>query len=200
MDSPFYIQDGNVYGSEDLDEQLSSVNDLLDEYYFNDHDKFIIYDNKVYQQMRSIDNKDIVIYYTDSEETDIIPCSDNAELFYSNQNRIYYLTNLEFGEIIDGAMHKILDVEYNVAYGYTNVQIIGEYVIIGNGRDNYIYNKDTNSLEAGFSYGIGPYLVNEELIYRFDSDLPPLPKCFEKIGQGYYSLNIEKAIEFYREN
>ena len=196
MDSFFYVQDGNVYSTEYIDDQLSSVNNPFDEYYFNDHDRFITFDSKVYQQMRSKSHSDIVIFSLESKEMDIIPFSDNAKLFYSNQNNIYYATDTEFGEIIEGAAQKIIDLkDFDISYGYTNIQMIGGYIVIGNDCGNYIYNKNTNSLEAFFYGGMGPYNVNGELIYRFDSASYSYHEFFTDIGQGYYSLNIEKAIE-----
>lgn len=202
MDSPFYVQDGEVYGTENLQEQLNTKDHIEFEddssiYNFKMNHEFIVFDGKVYQQVVSRDNRDVIVFDLNTGGMDKITSLDNARLFYSNQNNIYYSTDTEFGEIIGGAMQKIIDLkDFDVSHGYINVQIFGEYIVIDNDSGTHIYNKNTNSLEAHFSYGEhGPYYVNGELIYRFDSASYSFLEFFEEIGQGYYSLNIEKAIE-----
>lgn len=201
MDSPFYIQDGIVYGTGDLRKQLNTsnehTNDPLVDYYFKENEEFIVSDRKVYQAYSGILN----IFDLDSEWRAKIPYTYRTKLFFSNQNDIYYAIDTEFGEIKDGAFQKVIDLkDFDVTYGYTHIQIVGKYIIIGNDVGNYIYNKDTNSLEAWLYGGNGPFYVNGELIYKFETEEQPFEDCFKEIGQGYYSLDIEKAIEDYRED
>ena len=195
MDSSFYVQDGKIYNSENLNDLLKTTDDSSVEYSFNVHDTIIVCDGKVYLQASSQASKDIIVFDLESGVRNRIPFSDRVRLFCSDQNHVYYESDTEFGEIKDGVMQKIIDLqEFDVyANGSVNVQMIGKYIVIGNDWTIYIYNKDTNSLETIFSDSAkGPFLINGELVFRSDEELS---YYYTRIGQGYYSLDIENAIE-----